>query len=276
MSAFWKKLVPCNIVTNALCSRETSLGSRDSTSQGDLSSSTASQAATKPPLIILTDPRDIRHPTLQRHLAAQAGSSPPSPPSSLPSASAANSPASSHSTGGQKRKAEEELFRDPAVPGGPGDPFKGITIPFQDEDIKEIMEEDYEEDVGDTRPYGLSEDDEGQDIAHIIHPAATPSQLWAPVFRFGGSRIIVVVDTTGIHELPFDFCTCRNAPPPNEQLLRMGFYPATSQRPQTVFTFRVLDDFLLTNKECKTPALSYYTRLQRLTNNTFPHSVPVR
>ncbi|TFK78796.1 hypothetical protein K466DRAFT_579315 [Polyporus arcularius HHB13444] len=87
---------------------------------------------------------------------------------------------------------------------------------------------------------------------------------------------MVIVDTSGIHELPVVFCGCPNAPTRDIQLLRMGLYPATSRRPQTAFTIRLLDDHLLTNKECKIPALSYYSRLRRITSETFPHMVPDR
>ncbi|KAI0749121.1 hypothetical protein C8Q74DRAFT_1212211 [Fomes fomentarius] len=86
--------------------------------------------------------------------------------------------------------------------------------------------------------------------------------------------IMVVVDTTGIHELLFAFCVFAGAEAADIQLLEMGFYPATPVQPRTVVTFRALDDILLTNKECKTSIMNYYNRLCRLTNDTFPHTVP--
>ena len=87
--------------------------------------------------------------------------------------------------------------------------------------------------------------------------------------------MIVVVDLEGIHELPFTFCTCLNAQREDIQLLDLGYYPASSQKPKTVFTARVLDDFLLSNKECKTSARNYFNKLRRSTNPAFPHMVPV-
>ena len=90
-----------------------------------------------------------------------------------------------------------------------------------------------------------------------------------------GGRMLVIVDTSGIHELPVVFCKCIGAPSEDKQLLNMCLYPATVRRPQTAFTFRLLDDFLVTNRECKTPARTYYTKLRRTTNNAFPHMVPV-
>ncbi|KAI1784369.1 hypothetical protein LXA43DRAFT_901749 [Ganoderma leucocontextum] len=92
----------------------------------------------------------------------------------------------------------------------------------------------------------------------------------------GAPRMMVIVDISGVHELPVIFCSCANADPPDVQLLRMGFYPATARRPKTAFTFRLLDDFLLTNKECKTSAMNYWNKIRRITDDTFPHMVPDR
>ena len=101
-----------------------------------------------------------------------------------------------------------------------------------------------------------------------------PSQI--PSEPYSHDRMIVVVDIKGIHELPFTFCACPNAARDDIQLLDLGFYPASVQRPKTAFTTRVLDDFLLSNKECKTAARNYYNKLRRTTNAAFPHMVPVR
>ncbi|KAG1892058.1 hypothetical protein F4604DRAFT_1875513 [Suillus subluteus] len=58
-------------------------------------------------------------------------------------------------------------------------------------------------------------------------------------------------------------------------LLRAGLFPASSTRPKTVFTFEVLDHFLIDTLECKTSARSFFEKLTRLTNNAFPDTVPV-
>jgi hypothetical protein len=42
-----------------------------------------------------------------------------------------------------------------------------------------------------------------------------------------------------------------------------------------VFTFRVLNDFLIDNLECSTSAMNYYSKLRRMTSSMFPHLVPV-
>ena len=101
-----------------------------------------------------------------------------------------------------------------------------------------------------------------------------PSQPASHGFR--NDRMVVVVDIEGIHELPFTFCVCPNAPTDDIQLLDLGYYPASSTRPKTVFTKRLLDNFLLANQECKTSPRNYYNKLRRTTNPSLPHMVPVR
>ncbi|KAH9914125.1 hypothetical protein B0H21DRAFT_782180 [Amylocystis lapponica] len=79
----------------------------------------------------------------------------------------------------------------------------------------------------------------------------------------GNQTAMVIVDTTGIHRIPM-------------QLLDMALYPASHRRVKSCFTFRVLDDFLLDNLECKTSTLNFYSKLRRTTNSTFPDQVPNR
>jgi CxC2 like cysteine cluster associated with KDZ transposases len=107
-----------------------------------------------------------------------------------------------------------------------------------------------------------------------------PSLLTDPYPRQGdidinGRQLIIVVDISGIHHIGIEFCRCPTALPRDTQLISLGLFPATFDNPQTVFSFRVLDDFLLDNLECKTTALNYYSKLRRVTNSSFPHLVPV-
>lgn len=90
-----------------------------------------------------------------------------------------------------------------------------------------------------------------------------------------GNPIIHIVDISGIHRIGVKWCSCPNADLPAVQLLKARLYPASTISPRTAFTFRVLDDFLIENKECKTSALNYYNKLKRLTSNAFPHLVAV-
>ena len=109
----------------------------------------------------------------------------------------------------------------------------------------------------------------------VLEPFPTRAATNGLKPRYSSTVMMVIVDTSGVHELPVVFCRCPNAASRHVQLLQMGLYPATPRRPRTAFTLRVLDDFLLTNKECKVPAMSYYSRIRRITSETFPHMVPV-
>lgn len=84
------------------------------------------------------------------------------------------------------------------------------------------------------------------------------------------------MDVTGYHYIRVRYCRCASQVPAHRQLLRAGLYPASQKRPQTVFTFQLLDDCYLDNLECKTAFNNYHNKLRRLTSKTFPHLVPVR
>jgi len=113
------------------------------------------------------------------------------------------------------------------------------------------------------------EDDEPDSgfLADGSPPPGTKDQYGNPIF--------VVIDRSGIHHIGVHVCQCPNAKPIDIQLLEMGIYPASQKRPKTGFTFRVLDDFLVDNRECKVAALAFYSKLRRLTSNAFPHLSPV-
>ena len=88
--------------------------------------------------------------------------------------------------------------------------------------------------------------------------------------------ILIIVDISGIHEIPVHYCTCHDIPTPHDsQLLDLGLFPATFKRIRTAFTFQVLDDFRMDNLESKTTAYQYYNKLRRVTNPAFPSSVQV-
>ena len=90
--------------------------------------------------------------------------------------------------------------------------------------------------------------------------------------------ILTVVDTTGIHEMRTRFCRCQplSVHPLHTQLLNMGLYPSSTAKTRTVFTFRVLHHYDLSNLEGKTSAWQYYSTLRRLSSNVFPDTVADR
>lgn len=93
--------------------------------------------------------------------------------------------------------------------------------------------------------------------------------------KLAGENVCVIVDKSGVHQLRVHPCCCAGHPPHDIQYLDMGLFPASLRRIKTSFTFGVLDDFRMDNLECKTAGLKYYSKLRRLTSNTFPQSVPV-
>lgn len=90
-----------------------------------------------------------------------------------------------------------------------------------------------------------------------------------------GNSMMVIVDKSGVHHLPVNWCECQGGPKRDMQLLAMGLFPASFKKFHSVFTFAMLDDFLLENLECKTSAYHYMSKLARVTSPEFPHSTMV-
>ncbi|KAJ7795048.1 hypothetical protein B0H14DRAFT_2621379 [Mycena olivaceomarginata] len=85
-----------------------------------------------------------------------------------------------------------------------------------------------------------------------------------------------VLHINGIHCVAVDACDCKQrlwAGPPEDQLLRAGWFPATDERPRTCATLEVLDHFLTLTYQAKTTMYDYYSLLEKLTNNIFIHHV---
>ena len=115
---------------------------------------------------------------------------------------------------------------------------------------------------------GSSDEDDGEreDESNGVPLAAWEKQ---------DKHCLVIVDTSGVHQLCIGWCQCTTAAEPHIQLLRSRLFPATIKRPSTAFTFSLLDYFHIDSVECKTSASSFFSKLCRLTNNSNPHSVPV-
>jgi len=114
---------------------------------------------------------------------------------------------------------------------------------------------------------------DGDEAEDEIDPEDNPS-MPGPRYKLRGAEMLIV-DTSGVHRLQIRCCQCPAAERPDVQLFRAGLFPASFINPKTVFTFAVLDDFLLDNLECGTSAMNYYSKLRRTTSSAFPHLVPV-
>jgi hypothetical protein len=90
-----------------------------------------------------------------------------------------------------------------------------------------------------------------------------------------GNPLVTVVNQTGVFDMELLYCICPNAGARDEQLLMARLFPSSFKQIETVFTFSVLDDFLMDNLECKTTAQQYYSKLQSVTSRMFPDNVPV-
>ncbi|TDL14888.1 hypothetical protein BD410DRAFT_704248, partial [Rickenella mellea] len=83
------------------------------------------------------------------------------------------------------------------------------------------------------------------------------------------STKMTVIDTSGIHTIQVAFCDCLE---PcilrRTQLLRIRWWPATIDRPQTVTTLRCLDTFLQRSLQSKLNMYDFYLAIFHLTDNT--------
>jgi hypothetical protein len=87
--------------------------------------------------------------------------------------------------------------------------------------------------------------------------------------------LVNIVHTTGVFKHKVRWCQCQSAPDKTVQLFELRLFPASHLKPETAFTFDVLEHFHIDAMECKTAAASFIKKLRRLTNNAFPHMVPV-
>lgn len=95
-----------------------------------------------------------------------------------------------------------------------------------------------------------------------------------PLSSAGNVQEMDVMHTNGIHSISIAFCGCRNQLR-WEQLLENDLFPGTEERPQSAFSFAVLEQFHTFNLVSKTAAQDFNQALMRMTDGAFPTSVPV-
>ncbi|KAG1728761.1 uncharacterized protein EDB91DRAFT_1086001 [Suillus paluster] len=89
-----------------------------------------------------------------------------------------------------------------------------------------------------------------------------------------GVSNLVIVHSTGVYSHSVSWCQCSGAEKAQHlHLMKARLFPASITRPQSAFTFDVLDNFLIDTLECKTSAMSFYQKLHRFTNNAFPDKI---
>ena len=78
-----------------------------------------------------------------------------------------------------------------------------------------------------------------------------------------------VVHTNRIHTVKIQLCSCHgDRSHAKFQLLRCSWLPATTEDPQTAFTFDILDSYLLLSLQGKVSREDYYVSISRHTDNT--------
>ena len=87
-----------------------------------------------------------------------------------------------------------------------------------------------------------------------------------------------MIDVSGAHHVNVQFCACTGTAEWVEnyrQLLRVGWYPASFQRPKTAFTFEVLDTYQKLAIQGKLNLHDFYTTLLQKTDNCARNKVLV-
>jgi hypothetical protein len=92
----------------------------------------------------------------------------------------------------------------------------------------------------------------------------------------GFEHALVIGDITGLHTVNVRFCRHPGRSGQSKQLLDANIFPCSEERPQTGFTFNVLQLFSLMSTESKLSAQRFYNILACQTNPVFPQEVPDR
>ena len=100
--------------------------------------------------------------------------------------------------------------------------------------------------------------------AQLGHPPGERCQN--PVVTLGAD--FTVIDVSGFHKVCVDFCGCDMAVRPHSQLLRYGWFPATTINPTAAATFSLLNLVQLLSRQCKASASEFYATLVSRTDNT--------
>lgn len=83
-----------------------------------------------------------------------------------------------------------------------------------------------------------------------------------------------VIHSNGIHQVAVDYCRCNDLSH-RQQLMRVGWWPATPLDPRTCATLEVLRHFHLLNLQGKVPAFSFLKAIELQTDNTGLSPTPV-
>lgn len=88
------------------------------------------------------------------------------------------------------------------------------------------------------------------------------------------NHYVRIIHSNGIHDLAIVTCQCLGADAVHADLIFCKLIPASFSTYKTLFTIDALDDFRLSNLECKASAYQYFQKLRRLTAPTAPANAP--
>ena len=121
-------------------------------------------------------------------------------------------------------------------------------------------------------PSTLDLSDESDEFTYEHQPGADSE----PTANVGSRSNLIIISSNGIFTRSIRWCHCAKSPRQYAQLLlRAKLFPASFKNPKTAFTFEVLDHFRIDSLECKTAAMSFMSKIGRMTNEAFPSKVPV-
>ncbi|KAF7793620.1 hypothetical protein EIP86_004734 [Pleurotus ostreatoroseus] len=89
-------------------------------------------------------------------------------------------------------------------------------------------------------------------------------------------RQLVVIHTNGIHKVHANFCECQPGLERRVQLMRQGWWPATSTEPRTCATFDALRLFHHVNLQGHLNAFDFYRALENMTDPWHLEKLPDR
>jgi CxC2 like cysteine cluster associated with KDZ transposases len=87
-------------------------------------------------------------------------------------------------------------------------------------------------------------------------------------------RNTVIVHTNGVHQIRIEYCRCKGTPDAT-QLSQFRLFPATMERPETTFTYAVLNEFHMQSLTSKKSALDFVDTIRKHTSAAFPQETPV-
>jgi CxC2 like cysteine cluster associated with KDZ transposases len=164
----------------------------------------------------------------------------------------------------------------PMAPNADNNPASvGLSIEDLEDDHKEDDQDNSEDDVAMLDSiHGYLGDADADASAWASAAARTLLSPNTPRHDSLSNRYCRVVHVNGIHHIALVTCACHGSEAVHADLMYCRLVPATFSRYRTLFTVAVLDDFRISNLECKASAYQYFQKLRRLTCPMAPARAP--